>query len=1001
MVTEAAQQVKHRVLKAGGGRIMGVDSGVLVEMQAAGVDTAALARRPAPPPAAVAAALPPESAELMPPAAVAATPQSSRPRSAHYPQQSLMSAPAERRAGGGIVTVDVPTATLVAEMRATKKLLLAAQGDALLLAAAAGEGGGAAAEVPHRQQEAVAIGPPPASPVERVQAEAEVAAGKTSAPLQARAAELAQAAVVGAAGGGGGVGGLTTAQPPSSSLPAPVVLTREQLRSVSPATPLQETSAAAAVAPRVSQPLAGVHALATSSSDEGDDAEGGGGRLISRRAISPRFGELVRCTRGCATCRKNGRLRYIGHRREAILVAPEPSASRFPASSLGPSAAESAVGAYAAAASGGGSVGSNPAGASGGFPVDRFAPQVGDSGVPAGGVASTLRATTKHFATASTVAGLPETFGEPRYTAAAPRPPEAVAVMMAPVVPDGDATNGVDAAATSAARQWASGGTGAVDTVRVTAVGGDSGAGGAALTTPTGAHSESDAGTGGTHTARVSVGSLPSPGHGAGSSEGAPPAAATTAASTAVTAGAVARTTLASSTAAPDATSQAAAAAVDGEHFTHAARYGEGVTYSTKGAWATDIPRVPSRSRSRAGLFGSRSISRSREVSGTGEPRPSLAAAAAAGSSSQRMSVVEALARVPEHGAGGGDETAAGAAVTPPDTPLSAAADPAAVAGPVLPPPPSLTAAAAGEPAAASCSPVPWYKRLSRRVHAAGIGGGSFGVPPATGAGGAYDESDVGASTANVVTMTGAGPYPTPFAMSYAAPFEPLLRAPALAVAPPADNGIAQPVPEPPPQTATEAALAAGAHAHTRRNFERRFDRGNYITIGERELSGRGRRRVSGGPALTYVQRYRQLLPPCPCRHAQRGARGQVPAPVRQLPGRRVCAPRGAAGQPGADAALRRRPRARVAAVRLVSVAVIDAGCERSGGSAIPCVQLAQNRARCRHRLCLGCSVKVRSVLLTPDDPAAALNVDGEVLPGPGPFTVHLLPSLLTMYGEY
>jgi hypothetical protein len=47
------------------------------------------------------------------------------------------------------------------------------------------------------------------------------------------------------------------------------------------------------------------------------------------------------------------------------------------------------------------------------------------------------------------------------------------------------------------------------------------------------------------------------------------------------------------------------------------------------------------------------------------------------------------------------------------------------------------------------------------------------------------------------------------------------------------------------------------------------------------------------------------------------------------------------------------------------------------------------------------CSVKVRSVLLTPDDPAAALNVDGEVLPGPGPFTVHLLPSLLTMYGEY
>lgn len=28
-------------------------------------------------------------------------------------------------------------------------------------------------------------------------------------------------------------------------------------------------------------------------------------------------------------------------------------------------------------------------------------------------------------------------------------------------------------------------------------------------------------------------------------------------------------------------------------------------------------------------------------------------------------------------------------------------------------------------------------------------------------------------------------------------------------------------------------------------------------------------------------------------------------------------------------------------------------------------------------------------------------NVDGEVLPGPGPFVFHLLPSLLTAYGEY
>lgn len=45
--------------------------------------------------------------------------------------------------------------------------------------------------------------------------------------------------------------------------------------------------------------------------------------------------------------------------------------------------------------------------------------------------------------------------------------------------------------------------------------------------------------------------------------------------------------------------------------------------------------------------------------------------------------------------------------------------------------------------------------------------------------------------------------------------------------------------------------------------------------------------------------------------------------------------------------------------------------------------------------------LKVRSVVLSPEDPTASANVDGEVLPGPGPFTVHLLPSLLTAYGCY
>lgn len=40
-------------------------------------------------------------------------------------------------------------------------------------------------------------------------------------------------------------------------------------------------------------------------------------------------------------------------------------------------------------------------------------------------------------------------------------------------------------------------------------------------------------------------------------------------------------------------------------------------------------------------------------------------------------------------------------------------------------------------------------------------------------------------------------------------------------------------------------------------------------------------------------------------------------------------------------------------------------------------------------------------MLLAPNNENSGLNVDGEFLPGPGPFTVHLLPSLLTMYGEY
>jgi hypothetical protein len=49
---------------------------------------------------------------------------------------------------------------------------------------------------------------------------------------------------------------------------------------------------------------------------------------------------------------------------------------------------------------------------------------------------------------------------------------------------------------------------------------------------------------------------------------------------------------------------------------------------------------------------------------------------------------------------------------------------------------------------------------------------------------------------------------------------------------------------------------------------------------------------------------------------------------------------------------------------------------------------------------------KARTVVVTPDprytNPAfQAANVDGEVLPGPGPFRIHTLPSFLTAYGQF
>jgi diacylglycerol kinase family enzyme len=47
--------------------------------------------------------------------------------------------------------------------------------------------------------------------------------------------------------------------------------------------------------------------------------------------------------------------------------------------------------------------------------------------------------------------------------------------------------------------------------------------------------------------------------------------------------------------------------------------------------------------------------------------------------------------------------------------------------------------------------------------------------------------------------------------------------------------------------------------------------------------------------------------------------------------------------------------------------------------------------------------VKVRSIVITPDQGQedTVLNVDGEAFPGPGPFRIHVLPSLFTAYGTF
>ena len=920
VVSQAAQQVKLRVIKAGGGRIMGSDSGALQQMEAAGVDTAKLGppAEAAAEEASEAAAASPDSGDVIsqgtaPPAAWRHGP------GLHHPQQSIMSMPAQRRPGGGIVTVDAPTAVLVAEMRAAKKLMTTSEqqgaGDVTTSSDVSNAGG----DIPTPHEEASASGTPPAASLRSVLQEAQQKEATTTPGMQKRAAELATKTVTKAAAGGDSevpAAKIPEAEPllsqssAADSLPKPVVLTQQDMRSKGPSEPLRAPTAAitqpvplnAATPSTVvgrgaaeSSTAAPRLPVTTTSEEEGS--------TVSRQ-ISPRFGELVRCSRNCTVCKKNGRLRYIGHRREAIIVAPEPSVSRFPQSSLASSAFDSARGAYLTGGGGGNGDISAAEGAGAVAPTHRHVSgrRLAIGSAAAGGganatdadvTASPLQAVSRHAATSSTIPGLLETFGEPRM-----QMPE-----QHMMTSGADVTEGAPSVVVPH-RLSASGGTGAglelVSPPGAASGTGTSTSGGgrrvmsiAGLDGGTGA---SGGGSGGSET-DASLG-LHSPGGGTaaptapiagGVPISASPAAQSSGSDRALGA-ALARTTMAineDAAAAPSpshitvpplsgADHSVLEAEAGGQHFTHPTPLeGGGFTYSTQGPWATAIPRVASRSRSR-GLF-SRSSSRagstaSREQSGP-EARLSLASAAAAGG--WPVTMVEALAHVPEttreedmtsSAALGGNSGAR----LPVSSTSSSEQDPeglrllppsAAAGGATFEPrdhlaiplgeayeAPSMrvaggsaladTAAAVTAGSNVHRERLPWYKRFYRKRQR--VEGEAGAVPQVTGAEGSNAAAAAPAPTSdtvNVTAISGAGQYPQPFAVSYATQFEALLHAPALPVA----QGTMQSEQQhQPPATSAAAAagytgtqLPAGVHAVTKRNFERRFERGNYITIGE------------------------------------------------------------------------------------------------------------------------------------------------------------------------
>lgn len=469
VVTRTAQQVKHRVLKAGGGEVLGVDSATVGAMAASGVDIAVLASQP----------LQPSDSE--PPPGSGA-----HPRGTHYAQQSLLSAPAERRAGGGIVTLDAPTAVLVAQMKAHKKALAAG----LSPEEEEAERVSHESTAPQSQAEASAAGPAPSQPLSDVLLEARDVGASTIPRMERRAANLAATTVDIARARErlprGPAAGASLAEPagkPPYPVPTTVpslsntgsgsyasspavtidsIMTQYEPRSRSP-----RASSLLAMGPAGRQPIytmmepaalvpVGSNAGSVApvsialTGDEDDDAAAGS---FIPRAISPRFGKLVRCERNCAVCRKNGRLRYIGHRREAIIVAPELTSSRghlglasaadamhgtssaFGGASdssvvtsivagLPMTAAASGAGSsggpgdyYVAYAGGvGGTAGSGSLG-TGGFPVLRRAAPAPERALAGlGDGRSPLRGISRHCPTQSTIPGRQETVGEPRLT---------------------------------------------------------------------------------------------------------------------------------------------------------------------------------------------------------------------------------------------------------------------------------------------------------------------------------------------------------------------------------------------------------------------------------------------------------------------------------------------------------------------------------------------------------------------------------------------------------